>query len=126
MPERAEQPRSSRPVRVEELVPVADHRTQFAWSHHVLVPSQPGCYALVTYSGCVLYVGLASSSIRDRMGIHLDTEEKRKGRDLGVPFWFYYFLCLSEEVNRVERGWMNQAILADGDTPALNKVYSPL
>ncbi len=113
-------------MKIEQLFPIPDRRTQFAWSHHVVVPSEPGCYALATYSRDVLYVGLASRSIRDRMGVHLDTEEKRKRGNMGVPFWFVYLVCASEEVNRLERGWMNQAILTDGDTPALNKVYSPL
>jgi excinuclease UvrABC nuclease subunit len=92
----------------------------------VTVPDKPGCYALATYSGDVLYVGLATNSIRARMGSHLDTEEKRKGTDLGIPFWFHYLVVDSQKVAAIERGWMNQAILADGETPALNKLYSPL
>jgi hypothetical protein len=103
-----------------------DQRTQFAWSHHVTLPEQPGCYALVTYSGEVLYVGLASDSIRDRMGCHLETPEKRRAGAPGVAYWFYYRLCAASEVNRVERGWINQAILEDGARPPLNKVDSPL
>jgi excinuclease UvrABC nuclease subunit len=90
------------------------------------VPDKPGCYALVTYHGDVLYVGLATGSIRSRMGNHLDTEAKRKGTELGVPFWFYYLVRTAVEVASVERGWMNQAILADGEMPPLNKVYSPI
>jgi hypothetical protein len=111
---------------VGRLTPCPKHHTQFAWSHHVTAPGQPGCYALVTYSGVVLYVGLASSSIADRMAVHLDTEEKRKGTRDGVPFWFYYLECPACEVNALERGWMNQSILDDGDIPPLNKVYSPV
>jgi hypothetical protein len=92
----------------------------------VTVPEQPGCYALVTYSGEVVYVGLASSSIRDRMGCHLETPEKRKTSTPGVAYWFYYLPCPASEVNRIERGWINQAILEDGTRPPLNKVDSPL
>lgn len=113
-------------MKVERLSPHAPQKTQFAWSHHVTVPEQPGCYALVNYAGDVLYVGLASASIRDRMGIHLETREKRIPGVQGAAFWFYYILCPPEEVGRIERGWMNQAILEDGDTPLLNKVYSPI
>ena len=113
-------------MRADQLSPKPDQRTRFAWSHHVTVPDKPGCYALVTYNGDVLYVGLATGSIRSRMGCHLDTEAKRKGTDLGVPFWFDYLVRDSTKVAAIERGWMNQAILADGETPALNKVYSPL
>lgn len=60
------------------------------------------------------------------MKCHLDTETKRKGTDLGVPFWFDYLVEDSSKVAAIERGWMNQAKLVDGKMPALNKVYSPL
>jgi hypothetical protein len=113
-------------MKVERLFPVPDRQTQFAWSHHVTVPDQPGCYALVTYSGDVLYVGLATTNIRSRMGSHLDAPAKRNGSRLGVPLWFYYVVRSAVEVGRIERGWMNQAILEDGDIPPLNQVYSPL
>jgi hypothetical protein len=109
-----------------QLVPKPDQRTRFAWSHHVTVPDKPGCYALVTYSGDVIYVGLATESIRSRMGSHLDTEAKRRGTDLGVPFWFDYLVQEPSKVPAIERGWMNQALLADGMMPLLNKAYSPL
>ncbi len=113
-------------MKVDRLCPIPDQRTDFAWSHHVTVPEQSGCYALVTYSGEVLYVGLATDSIRDRMGVHLDTPAKRIAGPSGAPFWFYYILRTAVEVGSIERGWMNQAILEDGAMPPLNKVYSPL
>ena len=112
-------------MRVERLSPAPDQKTQFTWAHHIVVPDQPGCYALVTYDGDVLYVGLATVSIRRRMGSHLDTPAKRSGNHLGVPFWFYYALRTAVEVGPIERGWMNQAILEDGQIPPLNQVYSP-
>lgn len=113
-------------MRAEKLSPKPDQRTRFAWSHHVTVPEKPGCYALVTFGGDVLYVGLATASIQDRMGCHLDTEEKRKGTELGVPFWFDYLVEDPFRVAAIERGWMNQAVLTDGEMPALNKISSPL
>jgi hypothetical protein len=113
-------------MKIEQLRPAPCHRTQFAWSHCSSVPNQPGCYALVNYSGDVLYVGLASRNICDRMRIHLDTPEKRSPGKYGVAFWFYYLPSSAGEVNKIERGWMNQAILDDGEIPPLNKVYSPV
>lgn len=113
-------------MKVDKLSPPPVQRTQFAWSHHVTVPAQPGCYVLVSFDGEVLYVGLATSSIKSRMGSHLDTPDKRKGGPSGVPFWFYYLEKSSSEVASVERGWMNQAILEDGEMPFLNRVYSPM
>ena len=113
-------------MRAERLTPRPNQRTRFAWSHHVTVPDQPGCYALVTFGGDVLYVGLATVSIRNRMSDHLDTQAKRKGTRLGVPFWFDYLISDSAKVAAIERGWMNQAMLIDGEMPQLNKLYSPL
>ena len=113
-------------MKVARLRPVPNLKTQFAWSHHVTVPAHPGCYALVTYDGEVLYVGLATTSIRDRMGAHLDTREKRIPGARGAAYWLYYLLCEPAEVGPIERGWMNQASLEDGDMPALNKISSPL
>lgn len=113
-------------MRIDRLKPCPKSFTQFAWSHHVTAPTNPGCYALVTYAGIVLYVGLASSSIADRMAVHLETEAKRKGTPDGVPFWLYYVECPACEVKSLERGWMNQSILEDGVIPPLNKVYSPV
>jgi hypothetical protein len=111
---------------VSDLVPAPDGRTQFAWSHHKAVPAAPGCYAIANYHGRVLYVGLATTSIRDRMGAHLDTPSKRSVGPQGVGFWFYYIQRPSLDVGPVERGWMNQALLMDGALPLLNRVYSPL
>ena len=90
------------------------------------MPEEPGCYALVTYAGDVLYVGLATTSIRSRIESHLDTPLKRRGADSGVPFWVYYLVRLAAEVGPIERGWMNGAILEDGEMPPLNRIYSPL
>ena len=113
-------------MKVDCLKPAADQQTRFAWSHQKTVPDQSGCYVLTTYSGDVLYVGLATKSIRNRMMSHLDTPSKQKGSHLGVPFWFYYIVTPATDVGPIERGWMNQAILEDGEMPPLNRVYSPL
>lgn len=114
-------------MKVARLTPSPGQRTQFAWSHHVTVPDQPGCYALTTYADDVMYVGLATTSIRSRIGSHLDTPLKRKGTEqLGVPFWVYYILRPALEVGPIERGWMNISILEDGEMPPLNRIYSPI
>jgi hypothetical protein len=113
-------------MKIEQLVPAPTQQTRFAWSHQKGVPSEPGCYVLATYHGDVLYVGLASASIQNRMSSHLETPAKREGASAGVPFWFYYIVLQPLQVNPVERGWMNQAILEDGEMPPLNRVYSPL
>ena len=114
-------------MKVDRLTPAPSQKTQFAWSHHATLPDLPGCYALATYAGDVLYVGLATTSIRSRVESHLDSPLKRKGVEpLGVPFWVHYILRPAIEVGPIERGWMNTAILEDGEMPPLNRVYSPL
>ena len=113
-------------MKVSQLNPAPEHQTEFAWSHHATVPEKPGCYALVTFSGDILYVGLATASIRSRIGCHLDTPDKRKAGAIGAAFWCYYTVRESAEVGIIERGWMNQAILEDGDIPPLNKLFSPI
>lgn len=113
-------------MKVNQLRPSPDIRVPFAWSYHVTVPERPGCYALVAFGGEVLYVGLATRSIRSRMGTHLDTPEKCSAGAQGAAYWFYYALRDASEVGSIERGWMNGAILEDGEMPPLNKVYSPL
>ncbi len=111
---------------VETLRPEITARLRFAWSEHFRVPDCAGCYALVTLQSEVLYVGLATKSIRSRFGAHLDTPEKRVAGPQGVAHWFYFLLLSSDRVGKVEQGWMNQAILATGALPPFNKVESPL
>ena len=111
---------------VDALVPAPAHQTRFAWSHHKTVPAVPGCYVIANYHGEVLYVGLAKTSIRDRMGVHLDTPAKRAAGPHGVGFWFHYLPRLPENVAQVERGWTNQAMLNDGQLPPLNKVHGSM
>jgi hypothetical protein len=81
---------------------------------------------LATFKGEVLYVGLATVSIRDRMGRHLDTDEKRAASPVGAVYWFYYLLRDSRDVASIERGWINKAVLETGSRPPLNKIDSPL
>lgn len=113
-------------MQLATLNPAAEHRHQFLWSANKEVPDSPGCYALVAFDGTVLYVGLASSSLRTRMGAHLDDGDKRKGVAGKIPYWFHYRTLLTEDVRRVERGWLNQSILIDGCLPPLNRVHSPI
>lgn len=111
---------------VNSLKPAATAQTEFLWSRNVEVPDVPGCYAIATYDRSVLYVGLATKSLRARMGNHLDDPVKRKGYAGKLPYWFYYLVLPATGVQAVERGWINQAILEDGGLPPLNRVHSPV
>jgi len=111
---------------ITSLRPSALESREFLWSRNVEVPAEPGCYALVAFDKTVLYVGLASNNLRERMGAHLDDPIKRKGWLGKLPYWFYYVTLPSAEVGFVERGWINQSILENGAPPPLNKVHSPI
>ena len=113
-------------LKVDVLRPEVTARLRFAWSEHFRVPDNSGCYALVTLQSEVLYVGLATKSVRDRFVVHLQAPDKRVAGPQGVAYWFYFLLLPAANVGRVEQGWMNQAILTTGALPLFNKVESPL
>ncbi len=105
-----------------DLVPTPIDRRPFRRRHQKFVPDRSGCYALSTFNGVVLYVGLAEN-LRRRMGEHLDTPEKISETRLGRAVWFHWVETI--ETNKVERTWMNIHIQFEGHLPELNKVYSP-
>jgi len=113
-------------MKIEHLSPLPTTREVFAWSHYPRVPAKPGCYVLTNFSGDVLYVGQATVSVCDRMGDHLDSNEKRAVGRSGAPYWFYYIVLAPAKIGPVERGWINQSILETGSRPPLNKIDSPL
>lgn len=111
---------------VSSLRPSVTERAQFLWSEHKAVPSEPGCYVIASYDLTVLYIGLATRSVRSRMGDHLDSAAKRKGAKGLLPYWLYFRLVAPTEVHALERGWLNQSILEDGALPPLNRAHSPI
>lgn len=110
-------------MNVSFLSPPVQVALPFAWSYEKQVPSLPGNYALVSFAGLILYVGLTTTSLRTRMRCHLDDLTKRQGTFDGVPYWFQYRLGEPDQVARIERGWMNQCVLEDGALPGLNRVF---
>lgn len=111
---------------ISDLSPSVSIRKQFLWSENRDVPAVAGCYAIASYDLLVLYVGLATKSIKARMADHLDSAEKRRGAGLVLPYWFYFRTFASQEVHAVERGWLNESILRDGKFPPLNHAHSPI
>lgn len=97
----------------------------FSFKSWKYVPKQAGCYSLVAYSGEILYVGL-TVNLHRRFAEHRDTEEKRSLTTFGSAHWFYFLLGEEAQINRVERGWMNQHLEIHGMLPVLNKIYSPV
>ena len=112
-------------MKIEQLNPKVSNKVQFSLKDRKFVPCTAGCYALTTFEGDVLYVGLTENFNR-RFVQHRDTDEKRNPTAHGRAFWFYYLTADLKEINRIERSWLNQHITAHGVLPVLNKVSSPI
>jgi hypothetical protein len=104
-------------------MPAPEQHETFRRDRQKFVPATPGCYALTTFSGVVLYVGL-TLDLRKRMGDHLDNPSKTRETEIGRAVLFHWLSC--ENINVVERTWMNTHIEHEGRLPVLNDVYSPV
>ncbi len=81
-----------------------------------------GCYVLTTFSGVILYVGLADN-LRRRMNNHLNDPIKSGETKVGRAILFHWIE--SEDTNKIERTWMNTHVVHEGALPILNTVSSP-
>lgn len=109
-------------MKIHQLQPRPMHKESFRRANQRFVSERAGCYVLATFEEDILYVGLASE-LRRRFGQHLDTVEKVEATPQGRAVWFFWHECNDLQV--VERTWMNTYILQHGVLPVLNKVYSP-
>lgn len=112
-------------MNISELIPQPTRRESFQRSRCKFVPDRSGCYVLTTFTGVVLYVGLATN-IRVRMSQHLDTPEKTNETPLGRAVLFHWIEVDQSEIEKVERTWLNIHAQHEGKWPLLNKVYSPV
>lgn len=109
-------------MKIGQLLPLPSHNQLFRRSHVKFFPSQGGCYLLATFDEEILYIGL-SVNLRNRIEQHLDNPEKTLLTSNGRAVIVHYLE--SNEPERLERTWMNNAISIDGNLPILNKAYSP-
>ena len=109
-------------MNVRELVPQPLDREAFRRNRLRYIPEASGCYVLATFSGVVLYIGLASN-IRRRMGQHLDNPEKTGETTFGRAVLFHW--TIGNNTNQIERTWLNIHVQHEGIYPILNKIYSP-
>ena len=108
-------------MNVSELSPCPKERLVFTRDKRKFVPSNSGCYALVTLDGNVLYVG-KSENLNRRFGEHLDNPQKTKPTDDGRAFFFYWWSCTN--TSRIESTWQNECLITDGKLPILNVLIS--
>ena len=109
-------------MKLEMLVPRPSTVEPFRRSRERFVPARPGCYALTTFENEVLYLGL-TVNLRRRVNEHLDSTEKTQLTPLGRAVFFHWLE--TEDVNKIERTWMNIHLIKEGHLPILNSVYSP-
>ena len=108
-------------MNIASLIPLPGRREPFRRDRERFVPVKAGCYALTTFGGVVLYVGLAVN-LRRRMNDHLDTPEKVNLTKHGRAVWFHWLE--TDETSKVERTWLNIHIQHEGEMPILNQIYS--
>jgi hypothetical protein len=109
-------------MNVEKLTPCPLSREAFHLSREKFVPERSGCYVLTTFAGVILYIGLAKA-LRRRMHEHLNSSEKTNTTAFGRAVLFYWLE--SDELQKVERTWLNIHLENEGFLPVLNKIYSP-
>ena len=103
------------------LTPPPDSRVLFCYSAVRKCPEESGCYALTTGGGAILYIGQARN-IAKRMEQHLADDEKRARTS-----WLYYKFWPANDLDGLERGWMNEYKLKErGERPLINKVDAPI
>ena len=107
-------------MNVSALMPAPTHSQTFEWNNVRHIPERPGCYVLTTFSRSVLYVG-RTRNLRARMSQHLDDDKKTNATSSGraVLFWW----TESDDIERIERTWVNVHIQHEGRLPVLNGLY---
>lgn len=112
-------------MNISSLLPLPKEKQRFHRACFKFIPNKSGCYALTTFDGNILYIGL-SESLRERFQQHLFNPEKTNPTPEGKAIWFYFFLCRKEELTKLERTWLNRFVAEHATRPMLNKVDSPV
>ncbi|AXU20072.1 hypothetical protein C7W88_15105 [Novosphingobium sp. THN1] len=109
-------------MKVSELIQPPEYFIPFRFSHKRRCPDQSGCYILSNHSHEILYIGLTVNLSR-RFEEHWDSDGKRRLTDLGRSIWFEW--RETNDLETMERSWMNHHLAVTGALPVLNKLYSP-
>lgn len=110
-------------MKVSDLFPQPQEKIPFKANQRTRVPPQSGCYIISNLDETILYVGL-SKSLAHRFIQHLDASDKTAPTILGVAVWFHWLLY--EDIEKLERTWLNAHEVAEGKLPILNKYRSPV
>lgn len=110
-------------MNVTQLVPKVEDHQPFSRDRLRYIPALPGCYALTTVQGHVLYIGLATS-LANRCAQHLDNSVKTEPTNEGRAVHFYW--RQESLIEALERGWLNAHRVVEGRLPLLNINDSPV
>lgn len=112
-------------MKVDELSPTPEQRVSFKLSSYKSVPQKAGCYVLSSFEDDILYVGL-SKNLFARFQQHLSNPEKTNPTECGKAIWFYFLLYDENNLQKLERTWLNSFISIHGVRPILNKIDSAM
>ena len=112
-------------MKVDQLIPLPTKKCVFTLSHYKRIPNAVGCYIISNYENDIIYVGL-SNNLQRRFCQHLENPDKTSIGIYGRPTWYYYLFSSENELEKIERTWLNQYQNVHGCMPVLNKVASPL
>lgn len=112
-------------MNISELIPSPSQKVRFNLADSIFIPKDSGCYVLTTFDNNVLYIGL-STNLYSRFLQHLNNNEKISPTKDGKAIWFYYEKVGINELQKIERTWMNKFNSIHGRHPILNKIASPI
>jgi len=112
-------------MKVDELEPLPSTKFLFRQSAYKSIPKISGCYVLATFTGDILYIGLADN-LYNRFQQHLNSHDKIGITDDGKATWFYFLEYDADNLPKLERTWLNRFEALHGNKPVLNKNNSPV
>lgn len=113
-------------MKVTELNPKVFDKTEFLLNKVKFVPSMIGCYVITNFYNEIMYIG-QTVNLKSRIQQHLEDQEKIKLTTIGKSYYFYYKTIDNEkDLNKLERGWLNDFELKEGKIPILNSVRGPI
>ena len=110
-------------MNISALRPALGPSESFRRARHRFIPKLAGCYALTTFTGEIIYLGLTRNLWR-RFVEHLDTPEKTRPTPIGKATTFWWLV--TDECESTERAWLNLYESHEGKLPPLNRAASPL
>lgn len=112
-------------MKLGELTPPVTGCESFRKSRERFIPAEAGCYALATFDGDILYIGLAVN-LRRRIAQHLDNPVKTGLTPNGRAVLVHWRMSDELGLQKLERTWLLLNEQHEGKLPVLNRVHSPV